>query len=241
MPEVSQVKLSDYQYTLPEERIAKFPLEKRDESKLLHFEDNQFNHYRFKDLPSLVPAESLLVFNNTKVIPARIFFLKPTGAKIEIFLLKPVEPTTVINEIMISHGPLVWETMIGNLKKWKDGEILKGELIIDGRIVVLEATLINRESRLVSLSWEVEKPFCAIIEACGEVPLPPYLNRAAVAEDKPRYQTVYSQKEGAVAAPTAGLHFTPEILDQLGKDNIKLDYLTLHVSAAPFSLSKKKW
>jgi S-adenosylmethionine:tRNA ribosyltransferase-isomerase len=234
MPEVSQVKLCDYQYILPEERIAKYPLEKRDESKLLHFEGDQISHFQFKDLPGLIPADSLLVFNNTKVIPARIFFLKATGAKIEIFLLKPVGPTTAINEIMISQGPVVWETMIGNLKKWKDGETLKGELFIDGKSVELEATLINRESRLVSFSWKLDRPFCTIIEACGEVPLPPYLNRAPEAEDKPRYQTVYSKKEGAVAAPTAGLHFTPEILEQLGRDNIKQDYLTLHVSAGTF-------
>ncbi|HSJ66065.1 MAG TPA: S-adenosylmethionine:tRNA ribosyltransferase-isomerase [Anditalea sp.] len=240
MPEVSKVKLSDYQYTLPDERIAKFPLSKRDESKLLHFEDGEVKHYQFSSLPSLVPADSLLVFNNTKVIPARIFFLKPSGAKIEIFLLKPVGPTSVINEIMISQGPVIWETMIGNLKKWKDGETLKGELIIDNHTILLEASLLDRDKRLVSFSWNVQKAFCTIIEACGEVPLPPYLNRSAVAEDKPRYQTVYSQKEGAVAAPTAGLHFTSETLDQLKDKGVLLDYLTLHVSAGTFQPIKEE-
>jgi len=240
MPEVSQVKLSDYQYTLPDERIAKFPLAKRDESKLLHFEEDAINHYQFNDLPSLLPADSLLIFNNTKVIPARIFFLKPSGAKIEIFLLKPIQPTTAINEIMISQGPVIWETMIGNLKRWKEGETLKGELTQDGQLLILEAVLIDREKRLVSFSWTGNKAFCSIIEACGEVPLPPYLNRPAVAEDKPRYQTVYSKKEGAVAAPTAGLHFTPEILEKLQADGIKLDYLTLHVSAGTFQPIKEE-
>jgi len=240
MPEVSQVKLSDYQYTLPDERIAKFPLAKRDESKLLHFEEGEIKHLQFSDLTSQIPSDSLLVFNNTKVIPARIFFLKPSGAKIEIFLLKPVEPTTVINEIMISQGPVIWETMIGNLKRWKEGETLKGELTLDGQSLVLEAVLIDREKRLVSFTWAGNKAFCSIIEACGEVPLPPYLNRPAVAEDKPRYQTVYSQKEGAVAAPTAGLHFTPEVLDQLKNNGVELDYLTLHVSAGTFQPIKEE-
>lgn len=240
MPEVSQVKLSDYQYDLPDERIAKFPLSKRDDSKLLHFEEGNIKHLQFTDLPALIPSESLLVFNNTKVIPARIFFYKPSGAKIEIFLLKPLSPTSVINEIMLSEGPVTWETMIGNAKKWKDDEILKGELIIDGQKIILEAQLINREKRHVAFTWNIQKPFCSIIDACGEVPLPPYLNRAAVEEDKPRYQTVYSQKEGAVAAPTAGLHFTPEILDQLQQHKIQLDYLTLHVSAGTFQPIKEE-
>jgi len=240
MPEVSKVKLSDYQYTLPDERIAKFPLAQRDESKLLHFEDGEIKHYHFNELPSLIPSDSLLVFNNTKVIPARVYFLKPSGAKIEIFLLKPVAPTTAINEVMISHGPVIWETMIGNLKRWKEGETLYGELNLDGHSVVLEASLIDRDKRLVSFTWNGQKAFCSIIEACGEVPLPPYLNRPAVAEDKPRYQTVYSQKEGAVAAPTAGLHFTPEILERLQKDSVLLDYLTLHVSAGTFQPIKEE-
>lgn len=240
MPEVSKVKLSDYQYSLPDERIAKFPLSNRDDSKLLHYEEGEIQNLQFKNLPSLIPSESLLVFNNTKVIPARIFFFKPSGAKIEIFLLKPIAPTSEINEIMLSNGPVIWETMIGNSKKWKEGEVLKGELLIDGQKVVLEATLINREKRQVAFKWDIQKAFCSIIEACGEVPLPPYLNRAAVAEDRPRYQTVYSVKEGAVAAPTAGLHFTPDILEQLKLNNIDLDYLTLHVSAGTFQPIKEE-
>ncbi|KEO74189.1 S-adenosylmethionine:tRNA ribosyltransferase-isomerase [Anditalea andensis] len=240
MPEVSKIKLSDYQYILPDERVAKFPLAKRDESKLLHFEDGKISHVRFKELPDLIPSDSLVVFNNTKVIPARIFFIKPTGAKIEIFLLKPVEPTTEINVVMLSRGPVIWETMIGNLKRWKEGETLKGELVLDGNVVSIEATLVNRDSRLVSFTWSGSMAFCHVIEACGEVPLPPYLNRAAVAEDKPRYQTVYSKKQGAVAAPTAGLHFTPQTLTDISDKGILLDYLTLHVSAGTFQPIKEE-
>lgn len=229
------IKLSDYQYELPEDRIAKFPLEKRDHSKLLHFEAGQIEHYHFYDLPGLLPSDTLMVFNNTKVIPARLIFQRSTGAKIEIFLLQPIAPSTVINEIMVHHGPLTWEAMVGNLKKWKEDEVLERTVSIDGRAINVKAELENRESRWVRVSWDNEQiTFAAIVEAFGEVPLPPYLNRKATQEDKPRYQTVYSKKEGAVAAPTAGLHFTDEILKKLDNYGIKSDYLTLHVGAGTF-------
>ncbi|GAB3659204.1 S-adenosylmethionine:tRNA ribosyltransferase-isomerase [Echinicola sediminis] len=229
------IKLSDYQYELPEERIAKFPLEKRDQSKLLHFETGQIRHFHFYDLPDLLPQDSLMVFNNTKVIPARLIFQRPTGAKIEIFLLQPIAPGTVINEIMVHQGPVTWQAMVGNLKKWKEDEVLERAITIDGRELSVKARLVDRESRSVQISWKNQQvPFAAIVEAFGEVPLPPYLNRKATSEDKPRYQTVYSQKEGAVAAPTAGLHFTDAILENLSQKGIKTDYLTLHVGAGTF-------
>jgi S-adenosylmethionine:tRNA ribosyltransferase-isomerase len=240
MPEITEVKLSDYNYCLPEEKIAKFPLPNRDASKLLHFEGETISHHSFRDITTLIPEESLLVFNNTKVIPARLIFERSTGAKIELFLLKPVSPSTVINQVMESHGPVIWETMIGNLKKWKDNEILEGKILHNGSELLIQAKLVDRDSRLVEFQWNRDLPFVAVVEASGEVPLPPYLNRKATEEDRPRYQTVYSKKEGAVAAPTAGLHFTPSILEQLSSQNIDLEYLTLHVSAGTFQPIKEE-
>lgn len=237
---IPPVQLSDYQYLLPEEKIAKFPLEKRDASKLLHFEKHRISHHQFTDLPGLLPENSLMVFNNTKVIPARLVFQKSTGAKIEIFLLKPVSPSAVIQEAMGATGSVCWETMIGNLKKWKDGETLQVQIHINHREVILKAVLKDREQRTVQFRWEQDIPFVSLVEASGEVPLPPYLNRKAVEEDKPRYQTVYSRNEGAVAAPTAGLHFTEEILSRISAKGIKTDYLTLHVGAGTFQPIKEE-
>ncbi|AFL85624.1 S-adenosylmethionine:tRNA-ribosyltransferase-isomerase (queuine synthetase) [Belliella baltica DSM 15883] len=231
---IAELKLSDYEYTLPEEKIAKFPLEKRDASKLLHFKDGKIEHLQFAQLPDLVPVGSLMVFNNTKVIPARLIFQRSTGAKIEIFLLKPIAPTTVINEVMIKTETVSWECMIGNLKKWKTDEILSGEVIYQNKIIKLNASLIDQENRIVKFTWDAEVPFVSIVEASGEVPLPPYLNRKPTEEDRPRYQTVYSKNEGAVAAPTAGLHFTDKVLQKLAANKVKEEFLTLHVGAGTF-------
>ncbi|MBN3518625.1 S-adenosylmethionine:tRNA ribosyltransferase-isomerase [Algoriphagus lutimaris] len=238
---IPQIDLKEYEYTLPEERIARFPLEKRDSSKLLHFKNQVITHQRFSDIPNLLPEDSLLVYNNTKVIPARLIFQRETGARIEIFLLQPIAPTTVIPEIMLAKHPVIWETMIGNLKKWKDGEILQGRIIYQNQEIILSAKLINRDRREVEFSWDQEQiAFVDVVEASGEVPLPPYLNRKPVAEDRDRYQTVYSQKEGAVAAPTAGLHFTNEVLEKLRKKGVKTEEVTLHVSAGTFQPIKSK-
>lgn len=230
-----KIELKDYQYILPEDRIAKFPLEKRDHSNLLHYQNGKINHHHFFDLPDLLESNSLLVYNNTKVIPARLIFQRETGARIEIFLLQPVFPSTVIPEIMLSTHDVTWEVMIGNAKKWKDGEVLRGQVHYQGKLLILEARLEDRERQLVSFHWDShEIPFVALVEASGEVPLPPYLNRKPVAEDKSRYQTVYSKKEGAVAAPTAGLHFTEEVFRKLRTKGIAEAELTLHVSAGTF-------
>jgi S-adenosylmethionine:tRNA ribosyltransferase-isomerase len=164
-----------------------------------------------------------------------LIFQRETGAKIEIFLLQPLLPTTVIPEIMLAKHPVVWETMIGNSKKWKDGEILTGSVSLNGKEILLKATLLDRESRTVEFAWDDNTiTFVDVIEASGEVPLPPYLNRKPEAEDKNRYQTVYSEKKGAVAAPTAGLHFTKEIFEILEKKGIQKTQVTLHVSAGTF-------
>jgi S-adenosylmethionine:tRNA ribosyltransferase-isomerase len=233
--EIPKIDLKEFEYTLPEERIAKFPLEKRDASQLLHCQNGEIDHYHFYDLPDLLPEDTLLVYNNTKVIPARLIFQRETGAKIEIFLLQPVAPTSVIPEIMLAKHPVTWETMIGNAKKWKDGEVLKGRIEVSGKEVVLSARIVNRESKQVEFTWEnYEVAFVDLVEASGEVPLPPYLNRKPTVEDKSRYQTVYSKKEGAVAAPTAGLHFTEDVFESLRKKGIQEAEVTLHVSAGTF-------
>lgn len=233
--EIPKIDLREYEYTLPEDRIAKFPLEKRDDSKLLHVKDGKVEHLHFYNLPDLLPTNALLVYNDTKVIPARLIFQRETGARIEIFLLQPIAPTTVIPEIMLAKHPVTWETMIGNVKKWKDGEILKGQVQVNGNEIVLSAELIDREKKAVVFSWnDSEVAFVDLIEASGEVPLPPYLNRKPNEADKSRYQTIYSQKEGAVAAPTAGLHFTDEIFGKLRAKGIQEAQVTLHVSAGTF-------
>ncbi len=232
---MQKVNLQEYEYTLPEERIAKYPLEKRDSSKLLHYQSGKISHHHFFDLPDFLDKGTLLVYNDTKVIPARLIFQRETGARIEIFLLNPVQPTTVIPEIMLSTQPVTWQTMIGNAKKWKSGEILKGVIETQGQKVVLEAKLVDKENKWVEFDWNSESvPFVDIVESSGEVPLPPYLNRKAEESDKDRYQTVYSEKEGAVAAPTAGLHFTEEVFKNLRKKGIQEAQVTLHVSAGTF-------
>ena len=233
--DIPQIDLRDYEYTLPDERIAKFPLEKRNSSQVLHYQKGEIRHFHFYDIPDLLPSDTLLVYNDTKVIPARLIFQRETGAKIEIFLLAPTAPTTVIPEIMLAKHPVTWETMIGNAKKWKDGEVLQGKVNLADRDVVLSAKLLDRELKQVEFSWnDADIAFVDLVEASGEIPLPPYLNRKPEAEDRDRYQTVYSKKEGAVAAPTAGLHFTAEVFDQLRKKGIREAQVTLHVSAGTF-------
>jgi S-adenosylmethionine:tRNA ribosyltransferase-isomerase len=232
---IPEIDLKEYEYNLPEDRIAKFPLEKRDGSQLMQYKEGEVTHYHFFDLPSLLEKDTLLVYNNTKVIPARLIFQRETGARIEVFLLQPLSPTTVISEIMLSKHPVVWETLIGNAKRWKESEILQGRVDIEGKEVILSARLVNKEKKQVEFSWgNDEVAFVDLVEASGETPLPPYLNRKPVAADKSRYQTVYSKNEGAVAAPTAGLHFTEEVFDALRKKGIQEAALTLHVSAGTF-------
>jgi S-adenosylmethionine:tRNA ribosyltransferase-isomerase len=254
---MQNIKLSDYTYNLPDERIAKFPLPKRDESKLLVYQKGEINHSIFKNVTDYLPKNSLLVFNNTKVIPARIHFQKPTGAIIQIFLLHPVLPTPVINLAMDVTDSCVWECMIGNRKRWKKGDILTQIITVEGQEVEVKAEIFDENQNYIKLSWKVlEKKednlnpqppipnslipnpqsltFVTLIQALGTIPLPPYLNRETEASDSETYQTVYSEKKGAVAAPTAGLHFTQEVLQNLEKQGIKQDFLTLHVGAGTF-------
>ena len=239
---LNNIKLTDYTYDLPDERIAKFPLSKRDESKLLVYQQGEITHSVFKNITDYLPQNSLLVFNDTKVIPARIHFQKPTGAIIQLFLLHPIAPTSVINLAMEVSGECVWECMIGNRKRWKKGDILSQIIQVENQNIEVKAEIADEEKNHVKLSWTALTPnsqpltpnFVDLIQALGQIPLPPYLNREAEASDYETYQTVYSEKKGAVAAPTAGLHFTEEVLQNLEKQGFKQDFVTLHVGAGTF-------
>lgn len=227
------ILIADFDYPLPDERIAKFPLERRDQSKLLIYKDGSINESQFFHIPELLPANTLLVFNNTKVIHARLFFQKPTGSVIEVFCLEPYEMAISQAFDQRSHG--TWTCFIGNNKKWKEGPLVR-KIIIDGREVSLTAERQQAVGNawIVNFSWTGDVSFAEIIDKAGVIPLPPYLHREAVSSDNERYQTVYAKWEGSVAAPTAGLHFTPEVFETLKERNIDTDFITLHVGAGTF-------
>jgi S-adenosylmethionine:tRNA ribosyltransferase-isomerase len=234
MPLTPTIHIQDYDYELPDERIAKYPLGEREASKLLVWRQGNISHRQFRQLPELLQGGEVLFFNNTKVIPARLFFRKEGGSLIETFLLSPVTPA-LVEQAMQATGTTTWSCAVGNLKRWKDGQVLQRTLEIDGREVLLRAHLADRQQQVVRYEWsEPHLPFVKIIEAGGVVPIPPYLNRQAEDADRRTYQTVYSKREGAVAAPTAGLHFTPSVLDACSEKGIRLEELTLHVSAGTF-------
>ncbi len=228
------IKISQYTYDLPEERIAKFPLEERDLSKLLIYKNGELSHTVFRNLPEVLD-KTLLVVNNTKVIYARMLFQKPTGAKIEIFCLNPVEPAEY-NQAFQVRGEAVWACMIGNRKKWKNGVLTK-TFSAHGKDFSITAEYLEpykENTHLVRFRWDGELTFSQVLDSIGLVPIPPYLNREAVPQDRQTYQTVYSREEGSVAAPTAGLHFTPRVLDDLRKKGIDTAEVTLHVGAGTF-------
>ncbi|MBT30852.1 MAG: S-adenosylmethionine tRNA ribosyltransferase [Thalassobius sp.] len=234
------VKLEDYQYELPKEKIAAYPLKERDSAKLLVYKDGEISHDTFKHLGSFLDKNYSLFFNNTKVLPARMHFRKDTGAIIEVFLLHPEQPTRIVQEAMLVKNDAVWACTIGNLKRWKDDQVLSRQLVVDGKAVELQVQIVDREKRWVKFSWNLfnepnsDLNFVDVVEAAGNTPLPPYLNRAAEDIDETEYQTVYGKKEGAVAAPTAGLHFTDNMLEAFKTEGRLLDELTLHVGAGTF-------
>ncbi|MEX2234182.1 MAG: S-adenosylmethionine:tRNA ribosyltransferase-isomerase [Cyclobacteriaceae bacterium] len=221
---------NEYTYQLPEEKIAIYPLPQRDRSKLLIYKEKQISHSTFISLPDHLPGNAFLFFNNTKVIPARLHFKKQSGSVIEIFLLNPVLPSVLLAETMGTTGNCTWQCTIGNLKKWPEGVILTKKI----NDLTLSASLIKRKEGLIEFSWNGERSFAAVIQDSGETPLPPYIKRKAEASDRERYQTIYSRLAGAVAAPTAGLHFTPQVFNKLDEKKIGRDFLTLHVSAGTF-------
>jgi len=225
-----EIHISEYNYELPDHRIAKFPMAERDHSKLLIYNKGEVSEDVFYHLPSYLPKGALMVFNNTKVIQARMHFRKETGALIEIFLLEPAEPTDY--ELMFqTRDRCQWHCLIGNQKKWKEGS-----LVISHGSWAIKATRLGEHgtSQLIEFEWTGGASFAEVIDAIGELPIPPYLNRETQESDKTTYQTVYSKIKGSVAAPTAGLHFTQRVLESLDAHGIEREELTLHVGAGTF-------
>ena len=237
MNDPKQIHISEFIYDLPESQIARHPLAQRDACRLLVADGKGKVEDRiFSELPELLPGDTLLVCNNTRVVNARLFFRKPSGAAIEIFCLEPERPADYDRNFASTDG-VTWKCLVGNSKKWKEGP-LERNLDINGRIVVLTA---ERREKSADGSWTIDftwddntVPFSTIIEAAGVIPIPPYLNRETEDCDSEDYQTVFSKIEGSVAAPTAGLHFTPEVLDALDRRSIERREVTLHVGAGTF-------
>ena len=230
-----EIKIEDYNYTLPAEKIALQPLPKRDASKLLLFTDGEIKEDLFSNLPEYLPANSCLVFNNSKVIKARLSFAKPSGGLIEIFLLEPYPFSGDHHTEMQRSGSCTWQCMVGGAAKWKD-TALTTSMEIEGELITITAEKQGRiaDDFIIKLSWDSDVVLANILEALGQMPLPPYIKRKAVQEDDTRYQTIYAANQGSVAAPTAGLHFTKEVLQDARKKNIAECYMTLHVGAGTF-------
>lgn len=236
-----QIRIEEYDYPLPDERIAKFPLAKRDESKLLLYKDGQVSESVFKHIADYLPAGSLLVYNNTRVIQARLLFQKATGARIEVFCLEPAEPHDYAL-IFQQTERCSWICLVGNLKKWKDGLLTK-KVTIQGEEVILSAEKkeSHGDSHRIEFTWNNPKyTFADLLDAAGVLPIPPYLHRETEKSDLVTYQTVYSKIKGSVAAPTAGLHFTPEVLADVDTHGIGREEVTLHVGAGTFKPVKSE-
>ena len=233
--ETRHIHIRDSDYPLPDGRIAKFPLAERDSSKLLVYDHGEIGEDTFCNLPAHLPSGALMVFNNTKVIQARIHFRKETGALIEVFLLEPAAPADY-EQMFQATGRCSWYCLVGNLKKWKDGRLSR-LFSVGGRDVCLTVERVGEKhtSQRIDFSWDAaDVPFAEILDAIGELPIPPYLNRKTEESDKTTYQTVYSKVKGSVAAPTAGLHFTDRVLASIDARGIEREELTLHVGAGTF-------
>ena len=239
--DTKHIQIKDFNYNLPDERIAKFPLAKRDNSKLLLYRHGEVTEDVFHNIAEYLPKGALMVFNNTKVIQARLHFRKETGALIEVFLLEPYMPADY-EQMFQTTGHCSWLCMIGNLKKWKEGT-LKRTFDVKGKEVTLVAERKEdvHKSYRVDFSWDAsDVSWAELLDAVGELPIPPYLNRETQESDKTTYQTVYSKIKGSVAAPTAGLHFTPEVLADIDRHGIDREELTLHVGAGTFKPVKSE-
>lgn len=234
---IPDIRIEDYNYPLPDERIAKYPLAERDSSKLLRYIDGKIDEFVFRQIPELLPSDAVMVFNDTKVVPARLHFVRPTGARIEIFCLQPVKPEEY-NISFAATSSCSWKCVIGNAKKWK-GDILdlyNPENAPEIAGMAMKARLVSREGEtgIVEFSWSGGNPFSRVLEICGTIPIPPYLNRESEAIDSERYQTLYAKFRGSVAAPTAGLHFTQAVLDAIRSKGIDIETVCLHVGAGTF-------
>ena len=239
--ETKHIKINDYNYALPDERIAKFPIAQRDHSKLLVYRHGDVSEDVFYNITNYLPAGALMVFNNTKVIQARLHFRKTTGALIEVFLLEPHCPADY-EQMFQTTSKCSWICMIGNLKKWKEGS-LDRTFEVKGNRLTLSAKRVQDTggSYVVEFSWDnADVSFAEILDVAGELPIPPYLNRETQESDKTTYQTVYSKIKGSVAAPTAGLHFTNDVLTKLDSHGIDREELTLHVGAGTFKPVKSE-
>lgn len=229
---IKTISIVDFGYELPEEKIAYFPVEPRDSSKLLIYKNGEISDHHYFELDQHLPSNTLLIGNNTKVVEARLFFFKSSGAKIEIFCLEPDNRYADIVTAMSQTSSVYWKCLIGGAKKWKDDV-----LVLNHEQIQLKVTKIDSKKNptLVHFQWNDESiSFAEILHIFGKIPLPPYIKRETEKEDESSYQTVYAQKDGSVAAPTAGLHFTEELLDRLKKNNIQTTYVTLHVGAGTF-------
>ena len=232
--ETKNIQISDYNYELPDARIAKFPMAERDHSKLLIYDKGSVGEDMFYNLPQHLPAHALMVFNNTKVIQARLHFRKDTGALIEVFLLEPAQPADY-EQMFQTRSRCAWLCLVGNQKKWKEGALVR-QLSVNGQTVTLRATRRGEHgtSQWIDFEWDGHASFAEIIDVAGELPIPPYLNRETQESDLTTYQTVYSKIKGSVAAPTAGLHFTERVLSAIDAQGIEREELTLHVGAGTF-------
>jgi S-adenosylmethionine:tRNA ribosyltransferase-isomerase len=232
--QVSNIRIDDYSYDLPSERIAAWPLARRDESRLLVMDKGEISSCQFGQIYKFLEPGSLMILNNTRVVQARLEFFKPTGARIEIFCLQPIEPVQDVHLALGHHSPVLWQCLVGNAKKWKSGEL---ELCDPSTGLVLKAVLQTRQGEefIIRFSWQPEHlSFGEILEMAGKTPLPPYITRQAHKQDKTTYQTVFARDDGSVAAPTAGLHFTQEVFEKLDKKGIARRFVTLHVGAGTF-------
>ncbi len=234
---IPQIRIEEYSYTLPDERIAKYPLAERDSSKLLMYHDGNVAEYRFSSLPGLLPEGSIMIFNDTKVVPARLHFQRASGAHIEIFCLEPVSPEEYVSMFAVTDR-CRWKCIVGNVKRWKSDTLSLYNPLVDKEIAEmnLRADLIERtgETSIVEFTWDNAAPFSKVLEVCGSVPIPPYLNRDTEDVDLERYQTLYARYRGSVAAPTAGLHFTEDVLESIRARQISTETVCLHVGAGTF-------
>lgn len=231
---MEKISINDYDYPLTDERIAKFPLEERDSSKLLVYRGGEISERRFCDIGEELPAGSLLVFNNTKVVRARLVMHKPSGARVEVFCLEPHTPADYEHAFSVK-GECEWSCIVGNLKKWKEGAV-EIPFSHEGTDYTLRAYIAERGTRehIVRFEWQAPMTFGELLEYLGRIPIPPYLNRESEDIDNTRYQTVYSRFEGSVAAPTAGLHFTQPLIERLRGEGFEFAEVTLHVGAGTF-------
>lgn len=237
---VQNIAIAEYDYPLPDERIAKYPLPLRDRSKLLIYNKGNVNEDSFFNLPSYIPQGALMVFNNTKVIQARLRFRKETGAQIEVFCLEPETPSDYV-EVFQQTEECAWRCLVGNSNRWRGGQ-LSQVINVGGVNVTLSVERVGDAASVnkVRFTWDKGVYFAALLEAAGELPIPPYLNRKTEEGDKSTYQTVYSKIKGSVAAPTAGLHFTPDVLSALMSKNVSCQEVTLHVGAGTFKPVKSE-